>query len=173
MPSNGKFVEAGIVGAEGFFALPLLFGVEHCPMTAITQIGGRAMRVPADLFQSRFRRDAGLASALDRYGYAFTIMAAQGAVCNSAHSVEQRCARWLLSAHDRTGGELPLTQAYLAQMLGVRRPSVSEVAEGLQRRRVIRYAQGRITILDRRGLEAMACLCYSIIRGEFERVRLM
>ncbi|MBZ5583344.1 MAG: Crp/Fnr family transcriptional regulator [Acidobacteriia bacterium] len=174
MPSNGKFVETGIVGAEGFFGLPLLFGVDHCPMTAISQLSGHAMRIQADVFRARFRRDAGLASALDRYGYAFTVMLAQGSVCNSAHSIEQRCARWLLAAHDRVGeGELPLTQAYLAQILGVRRPSVSEVAEKLQRRRLIKYGQGRITILDRGGLEGLACLCYSIIRSEFKRVRLM
>ncbi len=174
MPSNGKSVETGIVGAEGFFGVPLLFGVDHCPMAAITQMDGHAMRAPAEVFRDHLRRDAPLASALNRYGYAFMVMVAQGAVCNGAHSVEQRCARWLLAAHDRVeGGELPLTQAYLAQMLGVRRPSVSEVAEKLQRRRLIKYGQGRITILDRRGLEGMSCICYSIIRGEFERVQLM
>jgi len=174
MPSNGKLVEVGMVGDEGVFGLPLLFGTRSCPMTAISQVGGHAMRLPADRFVERSARDSGLESALKGYAYAFTIMLAQGSVCNCAHSIEQRCARWLLMAHDRVhSDDFALTQAFLAQILGVRRPSVSEVAEKLQRRRLIRYWQGRMTILDRRGLEGLTCICYSIIRKEFERMRLM
>src|SRR5512135_1117934 len=101
-------------------------------------------------------------------------MLAQGAVCNAAHSIEQRFARWLLMASDRVRGqEFPLTQAFLAEILGVRRPSVSEVAEKLQRRRLIKYWQGSMTILDRRGLEALTCTCYSAVRREFERMHLV
>jgi len=101
-------------------------------------------------------------------------MLAQGAACNKVHSIEQRCAKWLLMAQDRLQTEeFTVTQAFLAEMLGVRRPSVSEVALRLQHRGVIHYRQGHMTIVDRPGLERLACVCYSVVREEFARLGLM
>jgi CRP-like cAMP-binding protein len=96
---------------------------------------------------------------------------AQGMVCNRLHSIAQRCARWLLLTHDRVDADqFPLTQQFLAQMLGVRRASVSAVASKLQKAGLIRYSRGVITVLDRPGLEAAACECYRIIEAEYDRL---
>lgn len=171
MQGNGKSVEIAMIGNEGFFGLPLFFGTNVCPMTAITQVAGRAVRIKTQDFVDVLRADQPLATALGRYAQAFSVMLAQGGVCHSAHQAEQRCAKWLLMAQDRLGvDEFPLTQESLAQMLGVRRPTVSEVAQRMQREYLISYRQSRIKILNRRGLEELSCACYDVIRREFERM---
>jgi CRP-like cAMP-binding protein len=171
MPSNGKSVEVAMIGNEGFFGLPVLFRTDSCPMTALAQMAAPGVRLRADAFQEIVRTDDAFAIALGRYAQAYTVMVAQGAVCNSAHRLEQRCAKWLLMAHDRLGiDQFPLTQLFLAQMLGVRRATVSEVAEKMQEEGLISYRQGKMTILDRRTLEEVSCVCYGVIRREFDRM---
>ena len=173
MQSNGDSVEVAMVGNEGLFGLSLLFGADRCPMTALAQVGGPAVRLEAGLFRELLQEDKPFADTVGRYAHAYTVMIAQGAVCNSSHKLERRCARWLLMAHDRVRqDEFPLTQAFLAQMLSVRRSTVSEVAEKMRANGLIGYRQGRVRILNRRGLEELACGCYGIIRGEFRRMGL-
>ncbi len=169
--ANGKSVEIAVIGAEGFFGLPLLFRTSSCPMTAVSQVGGDAFKLKAEDFQEMVRTDECFADAVHHYAHAQSIMVAQGAVCHSAHKIEQRCAKWLLMAQDRLGGnQFPLTQEFLAQMLGVRRSTVSEVAAELQKQKLISYRQGRMQILSRQGLEETSCSCYVSVRMEFERV---
>lgn len=171
MPSNGKSVEVAMIGDEGFFGLPLLFRSDSCPMIALSHVVGQGVRLKAEAFHEVLRSDEAFAIAMGKYAQAYTVMIAQGAVCNSAHRLEQRCAKWLLMAHDRLGvDEFPLTQDFLAQMLGVRRATVSEIAEKLQEDGLIRYRQGKMTILDRRTLEEVSCVCYKVIRREFDRM---
>jgi CRP-like cAMP-binding protein len=164
MRTNGKAVEVAMIGEEGFFGLPLFFGTDNCPMAALVQIGEHAIRLKAADFACVLREDPEFVATLGRYAQAYSVMLAQSAACYAAHLVEQRCAKWLLMAHDRVRTDVfPVTQEFLAQMLGARRSTVSEVAERMRHQGLIRYSQGRMTILDRRGLEESACPCYQAI----------
>jgi hypothetical protein len=117
------------------------------------------------------RRGGALSRLLGRYTQALFTLVAQSSACNRKHTVDQRCARWLLMTHDRVVGDtFELTQLFLSQMLGVRRATVTEAAGQLQARGLIEYTRGRMTIVDRPGLEAAACACYGIIRAEFARM---
>jgi CRP-like cAMP-binding protein len=135
-----------------------------------------ALRVPAGQFRQLANSAGALQGLLQRYTYAFFMQVAQGSACNRLHSVEQRCARWLLATHDRVGGrpggpdQFPLTQQFLAQMLGVRRATVTQAAGRLQQAGLIRYRRGIITVVDRQGLEAAACECYRIVSDEYTRL---
>jgi CRP-like cAMP-binding protein len=116
-------------------------------------------------------RERELRRLVNRYAQAFLTQVAQGAACNRLHGLEQRCARWLLMTHDRVSGdEFPLKQQFLAEMLGVRRAGVSVAASALQEAAVIRYSRGTVQVLDRDGLEAASCECYSVIRQQFDRL---
>lgn len=169
MRSNGKAVEIAMIGDEGLFGLPLFFGTDNCPMTALVQVGGHAIRIGARDFVRVIAADPAFAAALGRYAQSFSVMIAQSAVCFATHVVEQRCAKWLLMAHDRVRTDVfPLTQELLAQMLGVRRSTVSEVAERMQHDGLIRYRQGRMTILDRHGLEELTCPCYGVMNKQID-----
>ena len=122
-------------------------------------------------FIAELARDSGLAGVVRRYTQAFVSQLMQQVACNGLHSIEQRCARWMLLTHDRVGAdEFPLTQEFLAQMLGVRRASVTVVAGILQQAGFIRYRRGRVTVTDRAGLEGAACECYAVLREVFERL---
>lgn len=172
MPSNARFVEIAMIGSEGFFGLPLLFGTDSCPMSALSHVAGPCVRLRAHDFQHLLVTDSTFAVALNRYAQAYSVMVAQAAACNAAHRLEQRCAKWLLMTHDRLRvDQFPVTQQFLAEMLGVRRPTVSAVAGQMQQNKLIRYRQGQMTILSRRGLEELSCGCYEIIRAEFDRMR--
>ncbi len=171
MPAGDKWVEVGVAGSEGFFGLPIYFGTERCPMGAVSQAPGVALRMAAGSFVQRIRSEPALGAIIGRYAHVFTFMLAQSAVCNNTHRIEQRCARWLLMAHDRLQTDsFVLTQQSVSQMLGVRRPSISAVAEKLQAQRLISYRQGRMTILDRPGLEQLSCECYPALTREFDRI---
>ena len=164
-------VEIGTVGNEGFVGLPLLLATDAMPTTAFSQVPGSALRMSADDFRDELDRNDELRTLLLRYTQALFNQVAQAAFCNRAHTIEQRCARWLLMTHDRVGrDEFPLTHEFLSQMLGVRRAGVTVAAGMLQRAGMIRYARGIIRIEDRPALEAAACTCYAIIRREFERL---
>jgi CRP-like cAMP-binding protein len=170
---NGDAVEVGTIGNEGFAGLPVLLDTKASPASAraFAQIPGEMLRIGVEAFREELRREPALHSLLLRYANAFVMQIAQSGACNRLHTIDARCCRWLLMTHDRVGADfIPLTQEFLAQMLGVRRASVNAVAGLLQREGLIRYSRGKITILNREGLEKGACECYQVIRREFERL---
>ena len=168
---DGTIVEVGTIGREGMVGLPLLLHADQIAHTVIAQIPGEAARISASTFTPMLDRLPMLHRLLLRYTVAFITQVAQGGACNRAHPIEARCARWLLMTHDRVDGDTyPLTHEFLGQMLGVTRPSVSIAAGILQKAGYIAYIRGRVTVLDRPGLEAASCECYELIAREFRRV---
>jgi len=167
---NGAVVEVGTVGREGLLGVPAVLGADRAPVRVFCQVPpGRARRLPVRVFRERAREGGQLPTLAGRYAQAFLNQVSQTAACNRLHRVDRRLARCLLMAHDRAGTDvLPLTQEFLAQMLGVRRASVTEAALSLQRGGLIGYGRGRVTVLDRDGLEAAACECYRTVRDEFD-----
>jgi CRP-like cAMP-binding protein len=165
-------VEVATVGREGFVGLPVFLQAQLTSAhRAVAQVPGRALTMPAPLFMDLGNGGSALQTILQRYTQALITQIAQNVACNRLHSVEQRCARWLLMTHDRVDGdEFALTQEFLAQMVGVGRSAVNAAAQKLQDPGCIRYSRGRITIRDRTRLAAAACDCYAIIREEFERL---
>ena len=161
--------ETGTVGREGMVGLPVLFEAPHAPGRALCQIPGEALRMTVDRFRAGMKRVELLRTLLLRYTNVVLATTAQTAACNRAHETKARMARWLLMTHDRVDGDdFPLTQEFLGQMLGVRRPQVSVAGTALQRDGIIKYTRGKITVLDRDGLERAACECYKYIRREFD-----
>ena len=168
---DGKRVEMAAVGREGMAGLPLALGSETDGHVALVQIPGEALRLGADAFRAVLADSPGLQTVLGRYSLTLLTQAGQAAACNGLHAIAERCARWLLEAHDRVGADrFLLTQDFLAAMLGVRRPSVTVAAGMLQQAGFITYRRGQVTILDREGLEASACECYSAIARETDRL---
>jgi CRP-like cAMP-binding protein len=168
---DGGTVEAATVGNEGMVGIPVLLGADKMVSQAIVQIVGDALRMKADVFKREVTPGTQLYNLLLRYTLALMNLISQSVACNSLHPVEQRCCRWLLLCQDRVKSEqFLLTQEFLAQMLGVRRATVSGVAATLQQAGLIRYSRGKITICDRPGLEASSCECYRIVKEEFERL---
>ena len=168
---DGTIVELATVGNEGMVGLPVFLGAGTIPGEAFAQIPGQSMRLPAEVLRQETRDGGALHELLHRYTQGLLNEIAQSAACNRAHSIEQRCARWLLMTHDRMGADqFFLTQEFLGQMLGVRRASVGAVAGTLQQAGIIRYSRGNITVIDRPGLERVACACYRIVREEFDRL---
>jgi CRP-like cAMP-binding protein len=167
--ADGSSVEVGLAGKEGFVGLPLIAGFRTSATRAVTQSEGTTYRVNADTLLEVLRQCPKLARLLLHYSQEVAMQLAQIAACNRLHEVDERLARWLLMSHDRIGSDaLPLTQEFLAQMLGIRRASVSVAASILQRAGLIKYARGRVTIVDRSGLEEAACECYEAIRQQLE-----
>lgn len=168
---DGSAIETATVGNEGMVGVPVFLGAMQMAGQAFAQVPGMAWRMPAGVLREEVRRGTALSRLLGRYTQALFTLVAQSSACNRRHTVEQRCARWLLMTHDRVDGDtFELTQLFLSQMLGVRRATVSEAATALQGQGLIEYTRGRITVLDRPGLEAAACPCYGIIRAEFARM---
>lgn len=168
---NGAAIEVGTVGHEGMVGLPVFLGADSTPGMAFMQVPGTALRLPVEVFRREVMPSTRLHALLQRYTQAMMVQMAQGMACNRLHTIEQRAARWLLMTQDRVGdATFTLTQEFLAQMLGVRRAGVSEVASTLQEEGLIRYARGVITVLERAKLEARACVCYRIIEDEYDRV---
>jgi CRP-like cAMP-binding protein len=164
-------VEVGTVGDDGFVGLPILFGVEKEPFLAVIQVGGTGWRSTAFDFRQGLEASAALRGVCARYAQSFIVQVGQASACNRAHSVEQRCARWLLMMHDRAQEQaFTLTQDFLAAMLGVRRAGVTVAAGALQRAGLIQYYRGHITVVDRPGLEAASCACYLVIRESYAPV---
>jgi CRP-like cAMP-binding protein len=168
---DGDSAEVGMIGREGMIGLPLLYGTDRSLVEAMVQGGGSAFRMPADMFQRALEERPSLLPPLLRYAMAFSVQVTMTAACNSRHLVEQRLARWLLMAHDRTDGdEFAMTHEFLSMMLGVRRAGVTVAAGALQKAGYVHYEQGRVQVTDRAGLEAAACECHFIVRREFERL---
>jgi CRP-like cAMP-binding protein len=169
---DGKSVEVGLAGMEGFVGLPVLAGYQTSASRAVVQAEGSAFRINANVIWKALHDCEQLLVSLLRYSQEATMEVTQIAACNRLHSVEERLARWLLMTQDRVGSdELPLTQEFLSQMLGTRRSSVSVAAATLQKAELIRYNRGHVSILNRAKLQNLSCECYSAIRGQLERWR--
>ncbi|WP_035354349.1 Crp/Fnr family transcriptional regulator [Edaphobacter aggregans] len=168
---DGSTAEMALAGNDGVIGIALFLGGGTAPHRAVVPIGGYAIRIPARSLQAEFARGGSLQHTLLRYTQALITQISQTAVCNRLHSLEKRLCRWLLLCHDRVkGDEISMTQEYIANMLGGRRESVTVAAGHLQDIGLIHYSRGRITILDRKGLERMVCECYRTVEDEHERL---
>lgn len=163
--------EVATVGLEGVVGLPVLLGTNVAHLRAFLQIGGELVALATSEFQAAAEEDPVLSQLMLRYAQALFMQVGRSVVCNQRHTLRQRCARWLLTTHDRVNGdEFHLTHEFLAQMLGVRRAGVTVAAGALQRAGLITYRRGNVRILDRTGLEHVSCECYFKIRDAYERI---
>jgi CRP-like cAMP-binding protein len=168
---NGSTAEMGLVGNEGVLGIAIFLGGESTCSRAQVALAGDALRLSAKLLQKEFAHDGRLRHLLLRYTQAHLTQVSQTAVCNSLHSMEQRLCRWLLMCHDRkNGSDLFMTQEFIANMIGGRRESVTVAAGHLQDAGLIHYCRGRISILDRIGLESNVCECYRLVEDEVDRL---
>jgi CRP-like cAMP-binding protein len=168
---DGSSAEIAVVGREGVVGIALFMGGETTPSRAVVQSAGGAYRLAASFLKAEFERGGPMQYLLLRYTQSLITQMAQTAVCNRHHSVEQQLCRWLLLSLDRLPtNELSMTQQLIANMLGVRREGVTEAAGRLQAEGLINYSRGRITVLDRRKLEARVCECYAVVRRETDRL---
>ena len=168
---NGASAEIAVVGNEGLVGISLFMGGDSTPSRAVVQSAGLGCRLESQLMMNEFNRAGPVLHLLLRYTQALITQMAQTAVCNRHHSLDQQLCRWLLLSMDRLrGDELIMTQELIANMLGVRREGVTEGALKLQKAGLIKYARGRITVLDRRGLEARTCECYAVVKREYDRL---
>jgi len=168
---DGSSAEIAVVGNEGVIGIALFMGGETTPRRAVVQSAGKGYRLRAADIKEEFARSGPVLHLLLRYTLALMTQMAQTAVCNRHHSLDQQLCRWLLLSLDRlTGNELAMTQELIANMLGVRREGVTEAALKLQRLGLIKYARGRITVLDRAGLEQRTCECYGVVKNEYDRL---
>jgi CRP-like cAMP-binding protein len=158
---DGKSVEVGLAGKEGFIGLPLIVGLSTSPTRVVAQVGGSAFRIRASDLKQVLRQCPKLQQELNRFAQTMAMQATQVAACNRLHEVEERLARWLLMSQDRLGGNrVPLTQEFLAHMLGTRRASVTVAAGILQRAGLIKYTRGEVDVVNRPELEDASCECY-------------
>jgi CRP-like cAMP-binding protein len=168
---DGSSAEIAIVGNDGLVGIALFMGGESTPSRALVQSEGWAYRMAAPILKREFAHGGATQHLMLRYTQALLTQMAQTAVCNRHHSIDQQLCRWLLLSLDRLmGRDLQMTQELIANMLGVRREGVTEAAGKLQAAGLIHYSRGRITVLDRHGLEARCCECYEVVRREYERL---
>jgi CRP-like cAMP-binding protein len=168
---DGSTVEVGIVSNEGMVGIPVILGGKATTTKAFVQIGGAGMQIEADVLRAEFNRGGAIQNLLLRYVRAIYTELTQNCACNRLHALEERLARWLLTVSDRLQSEdFPLTQEFIAQMLGVRRSGVTVAASTLSRAGMISYQRGQINILNREDLEATSCECYRVIGNEFARL---
>jgi CRP-like cAMP-binding protein len=168
---SGAQAEIAVVGNEGLLGIAHFMCGETTINQAIVQSAGHAYRLKGALLNDEFARGGPLQQHLLRYSQALLTQIAQTAVCNRHHSLDQQFCRWLLLSFDRLStDELVMTQELIANMLGVRREGVTEAAGNVQKAGLISYSRGRIHLLDRAGLEARACECYSVVKREFDRL---
>ena len=168
---DGASAEIAVVGFEGVVGISLFMGGESTPSRAVVQSAGRGMRLPASFIKAEFNRAGPVMHLLLSYTQALITQMAQTAVCNRHHSLDQQLCRWLLLSLDRLDGpDLVMTQELIANMLGVRREGVTEAALKLQTLGLIRYVRGRISVLDRPGLEKRTCECYAVVKKEYDRL---
>jgi CRP-like cAMP-binding protein len=168
---DGRIVEGATVGNEGMIGIPVVLGLDFSPIKAISQVSGDALRIPSQLFSEALERRGPLDRLMRRY-IAFSLRHAyQTGACNALHSLEERMCRWLLMTQDRVGkSEFGLTQEFLAEMLGVRRQSVTVVAGTLQTAGLIRYQRGIMRIVDRDRIEEASCECYETMEAYYDRI---
>ena len=168
---DGATVESGAVGREGMVGIPALLEAGTTPMQTVVQIPGEAIEVKAEIIKDAFDKGGTFHSLVHKYIHTLFVVASQSAACNRLHQIGQRLSRWLLMSSDGiASNSIGLTQEYLATMLGVRRAGVTEAALQLQDEGLIQYSRGNIEILNREALEARACECYRVVKGEFDRL---
>lgn len=169
--SAGSTIEVGVVGNEGFAGTPVALGSARSDVHAMVQCAGQFLRMGVNDFRREMKRNKGFGSIMHRSVQALMTQVSRSVLCNRVHRVDQRTCRWMLMAHDRAGTDvMQLTQHFIAQMLGIRRPSVTVAARDLQKKGVLRYSRGKVTVVHRGGLEAGACECYGIVLRETERL---
>ncbi|MEO8540022.1 MAG: Crp/Fnr family transcriptional regulator [bacterium] len=163
---NGMMIEFATVGREGTTGVPIFLGMGDSNMALISQVPGKSLRMTAADFSTQIAESPTLARITAEYAGVLLALVAQSAACNRAHHTDQRCARWLLMTHDQSArDDFPITHEFLAQMLGVSRPSVTLSAAALQAAGLIQYHRGQMNILDRAGLEKASCECYGVIHA--------
>ena len=170
---DGASVEIATIGNEGLVGVAVAWGAEtmNPKEFATVQVPGTLVSMDADVFHDEVRQQTPLASLVERYTLAFFTQVSQQVACNGLHTVEQRCARWILMTQDRVGAdEFPMTHEFLAQMLGVRRATVTVTAGILQKAGFVQFSRGRVAVVDREGLEGAACECYGVTREVFDRL---
>ena len=168
---NGASAEIAVVGNEGIVGVALYMGGETTPSRAVVQSAGLGYRLTGQLLKKEFNRSEAMQHLLLRYTQALLTQMAQTAVCNRHHTVDQQLCRWLLLSLDRlASNQLTMTQELIANMLGVRREGVTEAAGKLQNAGLIHYNRGKITVIDRAGLEGQVCECYGVVKKEFNRL---
>ena len=169
--ADGASAEIAVVGNEGVIGVSLFMGGETTPSRAVVQSAGHAFRLTGQLLKEEFTRAGAMQHLLLRYTQSLLTQMAQTAVCNRHHSLDQQLCRWLLLSLDRLpSNQLVMTQELIANMLGVRREGVTDAAGKLQKAGLIKYSRGRITVLDRPGLEARTCECYAVVKRESDRL---
>ncbi len=169
--ADGASAEIAVVGNEGLVGVALFMGGETTPSRAVVQSAGWAYRLRGQLLKDEFTRGGAMQHLLLRYTQALLTQMAQTAVCNRHHSIDQQLCRWLLLSLDRLPSkDLTMTQELIANMLGVRREGVTEAAGKLQAVGLIKYNRGRISVIDRDGLEARCCECYAVVKRESDRL---
>lgn len=168
---NGSSAEIAVVGHEGLVGISIFMGGESTSSRAVIQSAGEGYKVKRSVIMAEFNRAGPIMHLLLRYTQALITQMSQTAVCNRHHTLDQQFCRWLLLSLDRLpSNELVMTQELIANMLGVRREGVTEAALKVQKAGFIRYARGRITILDRKGLEDRTCECYQVVKTEYDRL---
>jgi CRP-like cAMP-binding protein len=168
---SGASAEIAVVGFEGMVGISLFMGGETTPSRAVIQSAGKAYRLPSVFIKEEFNHSSPVIHLLLRFTQALITQMTQTAVCNRHHSLDQQLCRWLLLSLDRLSGpDLVMTQELIANMLGVRREGVVEAASRLQKAGLIRYARGRIHVIDRAGLEMRSCECYGVVKLEYDRL---
>jgi CRP-like cAMP-binding protein len=168
---DGMTIEVCVVGNEGIAGAAAALGSERSHVKALIQVKGEFLRMKVEDFLLELKRSGDFGNLVLRFTQAMMIQTSQSVLCNRAHPMEERICRWLLMAHDRAGtDEIQLTQHFVAEMLGIRRPSVTVAAGLLQKAGFIRYSRGLVTVLDRAGLERSACECYAIADRELGRL---
>jgi CRP-like cAMP-binding protein len=168
---DGRTVEVGAVGPEGATNAYVLLGKNRAILDSVVQIPGSALRIKRDILIHLILEDTSVRSLFEDYCYFALEGCAQTAACNRLHHLDERCCRWLLIAHDSAQSDtFPLTQEFLAMMLGVQRSGVSATARALHKGGLINYARGQVTFLDRKGLEEAACECYVEMHAKCEKL---
>ncbi len=166
---DGATIETGIIGPEGVLGISALLGVKLTPCTALTLSQNKALRIRVEILKREFDSGGKLHDLMLRYFHALYVQISQTAACNRHHNMEDRLCRWLLMMHDRnTSDDLKVTQEFISEMLGTRRPYVTTAAGLLQKKKIIECGRGHIHILDRQALEDCCCECYGIIQKEFK-----
>ena len=168
---NGSSAEIAVVGNEGLVGVSLFMGGESTPSRAVVQSAGRSYKIASKVMKDEFNQAGPVMHLLLRYTQALITQMAQTAVCNRHHTLDQQLCRWLLLSLDRLqGSDLLMTQELISNMLGVRREGVTEAAMQLQTAGIISYSRGKISVLDRRGLERRSCECYAVVKKEYDRL---
>jgi len=168
---SGASAEIGVVGNEGLVGISLFMGGGSTPSRAVVQSAGGAFRLKSRVIKEQFAKSGLIMHLFLRYTQALITQMTQTAACNRHHSLDQQLCRWLLLSLDRLAGpHLLMTQELIANMLGVRREGVTEAALKLQRSGLIRYARGRIEVLDRKAVESRSCECYQVVKKEYDRL---